>query len=457
MDTPVILATAGFSLLVVALLKASLLEGKPLPQLGKQDQPNGCVMFLSVLNLTFISFISRLGVRPAGTGLLFYFINFFVHGQGVWGHDPILGAVSPPLRVACHAALVLLLCAVATLFTSPSNDLSLFVSIAIAVAYGIFSLVVHHVMPGVSVPGGPRPHKIQRVPAWPDQQWSIPKHSLFRYATAQESHDISHAVYADHRLTGEPFGRDIWTTAAPTPTRKVDEQLVQQLASGGRDDPGFNPHENPNSCDRVLRAQLIRNYIAQGGTPPNTRQPATTVAEAARKAVHFYSMLQTSDGHWSGDYGGPHFLLPGLIIIWYVMGQPEGMFGGTNAEAIELLQLYIRAHQQVDGGWGTHIESPSTMFGTSLMYVALRLLGAAAEDPVCERGRNFLHDNGGALYTSSWAKFYLCILGVMEWDGHNSTPPEMWMLPNWCPFHPGRMWCHARMVYCECGNGCSLV
>lgn len=35
----------------------------------------------------------------------------------------------------------------------------------------------------------------------------------------------------------------------------------------------------------------------------------------------------------------------------------------------------------------------------------------------------------------------------MEWDGHNSVPPEMWILPKWAPFHPGRLWCHCRMVY----------
>lgn len=31
--------------------------------------------------------------------------------------------------------------------------------------------------------------------------------------------------------------------------------------------------------------------------------------------------------------------------------------------------------------------------------------------------------------------------------GLNPVPPELWMLPYWIPFHPGRMWCHARMVY----------
>jgi squalene cyclase len=28
---------------------------------------------------------------------------------------------------------------------------------------------------------------------------------------------------------------------------------------------------------------------------------------------------------------------------------------------------------------------------------------------------------------------------------------EMWLLPNWFPFHPGRLWCHCRMVYLPMG------
>ena len=86
-----------------------------------------------------------------------------------------------------------------------------------------------------------------------------------------------------------------------------------------------------------------------------------------------------------------------------------------NKEECALMKHYSIVHQQVDGGWGTHLESPSTMFGSTLMYVALRLLGVPADDPVAERGRNFLLDNGGATYTASWCKFYLCLLGVMDW------------------------------------------
>jgi len=197
------------------------------------------------------------------------------------------------------------------------------------------------------------------------------------------------------------------------------------------------------SCDQLFRAQQIRSYLARGNKAPDISKPKS-VKESLRKAAHFYAMLQTDDGHWAGDYGGPHFLMPGLVVAWYVMGKPNLIL---DEEAVKLLKHYILVHQQQDGGWGTHIESPSTMFGTTLMYVALRLLGVDMDEPSAVKGRAFIHEQGGATMTSSWAKFYLCLLGVMDWAAHNSVPPEMWLLPNFVPFHPGRMWCHARMVY----------
>ena len=87
------------------------------------------------------------------------------------------------------------------------------------------------------------------------------------------------------------------------------------------------------------------------------------------------------------------------------------------------------------------------MFASCMCYVALRLLGAPADDPAMVSGREFIHTHGGAVYTGSWAKFYLCLLGAMDWRGHAVIPPEMWLLPSWFPLHPSRMWCHCRMVY----------
>ena len=139
----------------------------------------------------------------------------------------------------------------------------------------------------------------------------------------------------------------------------------------------------------------------------------------------------------AGDYGGPMFLMPGLIISCHCTGVPLGARAGAMA-------TYLRNHQQVDGGWGTHIESPSTMFGTVLSYVSLRLLGVPAADPAARAGLAWIRAAGGATQSPSWAKFWLTLLGVHEWEGINSIPAELWMLPQSFPFHPGKWWCHCR-------------
>ena len=111
------------------------------------------------------------------------------------------------------------------------------------------------------------------------------------------------------------------------------------------------------------------------------------------------------------------------------------------------MKRYMLNHQNADGGWGTHIEGESTMFGTVLQYCALRILGLERGDDAILSAQNWIHKNGGAAYTPSWGKFFLSVLGVYEWEGCHSLMPEMWLLPKWVPLHPWRYWCHARMVY----------
>lgn len=114
------------------------------------------------------------------------------------------------------------------------------------------------------------------------------------------------------------------------------------------------------------------------------------------------------------------FLLPGLVITWYVTETPV-----PEAHSAEI-KNYLFARQNKDGGWGLHIEGESSVFGTAMNYTTMRLLGAGPEDPRMKKARDLLRSLGGAVNGPHWAKFWLSVLGVCQWDIVNPVPPELW-------------------------------
>ncbi|KOM54114.1 hypothetical protein LR48_Vigan10g000600 [Vigna angularis] len=216
-----------------------------------------------------------------------------------------------------------------------------------------------------------------------------------------------------------------------------------------------NFHENrfstKHSSDLLMRLQFAREnpiheVLPKVGVKDIQDVTEDVVTKTLRRAVTFHSTLQSHDGHWPGDYGGPMFLMPGLVITLSITGALNAVL--TEEHKKEICR-YLYNHQNKDGGWGLHIEGPSTMFGSVLSYVTLRLLGEGPNDGEgeMEKARDWILEHGGATHITSWGKMWLSVLGVYEWSGNNPLPPEIWLLPYILPFHPGRMWCHCRMVY----------
>nr|UTN00765.1 lanosterol synthase [Strongylocentrotus purpuratus] len=177
--------------------------------------------------------------------------------------------------------------------------------------------------------------------------------------------------------------------------------------------------------------------------PPLPR--AKTAEEAAKNGMKFYSKLQTEDGHWAGDYGGPLFLLPGLVIVCFITGVVL-----PDASKKEMVR-YLRSVQCPDGGWGLHIEDHATVFGTAMNYVTMRLLGVSKDDEDLKKARKLLLEMGGAESIPSWGKFWLCVLNLYKWEGMHCLFPEIWLFPTWLPAHPSTIWCHCRQVYLPMG------
>ncbi|URE15736.1 Prenyltransferase and squalene oxidase repeat [Musa troglodytarum] len=218
------------------------------------------------------------------------------------------------------------------------------------------------------------------------------------------------------RTNNNHIGRQVWEF---DPSLGTPEEIAE--VERAREEFRKNRFEKKHSSDLLMRLQFSKENPLEMDFPIIKLQDHEDVTEEAvltslRRAISRISTLQAHDGHWPGDYGGPMFLLPGL---------------------------------NKDGGWGLHIEGTSTMFGTALTYVMLRLLGEGSDGGfgAMEKGRNWILDHGSATAITSWGKMWLSVLGVFDWSGNNPLPPEMWLLPYFIPVHPGRMWCHCRMVY----------
>ncbi len=65
---------------------------------------------------------------------------------------------------------------------------------------------------------------------------------------------------------------------------------------------------------------------------------------------------------------------------------------------------YLRNHQNADGGYGLHIEGTSTMFGTALSYVTLRILGVGAGDCQLEAARVWVSWGVGWAVGAAWGQ-----------------------------------------------------
>ncbi|GAB2276209.1 hypothetical protein Dimus_010943 [Dionaea muscipula] len=259
------------------------------------------------------------------------------------------------------------------------------------------------------------------------------------------------------RSVNNHVGRQHWEfdPDAGTPEERAEvERLRQEFKQ--------NRLRVKQSSDLLMRMQLrkqensircragndipVREEDAASDTIKEEAQ-AAAVTTTLRRAISYLCSIQAHDGHWPAEIAGPLFFLPPLVIALHITGAMNNVL---SAEHQKEIKRYMYNHQNEDGGWGLHIEGNSTVFGSTLNYIGLRLLGEGpdeGEENAMARCRKWILDHGGAVGIPSWGKFWLTVLGAYEWDGCNPMPPEFWLVPSISPIHPGKMLCYCRLVY----------
>ncbi|KAI4307893.1 hypothetical protein L6164_031020 [Bauhinia variegata] len=266
---------------------------------------------------------------------------------------------------------------------------------------------------------------------------------MWRLKTGEGSNDDPYLFSREHFV-----GRQTWEF---DPDAGSPEELAQ--VEQARHNFYQNRHHVKAAADLLWRFQFLREKNFKQTIPlvrveDEKEITYETATAALKRATHFYSSLQASDGHWPSAMSGTLFIHPPLVFVLYITGHLDNIF---SAEHRKEYKRYIYNHQNEDGGWGLHIEShTSSMLCTVLNYICLRMLGDGAEggrDNACVRARKWILDRGGVTYVPSWGKIWLSILGIFDWSSTLPMPPEIWCLPSFLPVHPARALCYCRMVY----------
>ncbi|XP_060671354.1 beta-amyrin synthase 1-like [Ziziphus jujuba] len=248
--------------------------------------------------------------------------------------------------------------------------------------------------------------------------------------------------------TNNFLGRQIWEydADAGSPEERDEVEKARQHF--------YQNRFNLKACSDLLwRFQLLgkKNFkqsIPQEKVEDDDKKISYKTADATmRRAINFWSALQSPHGHWPALNAGVMFFVPLFVFCMYITGTLHTVFNEHHRR--EML-WYLYCHQNEDGGWGLHIEGPSMMMCTVLNYLAMRILGEGPDgglNNACSRARKWILDHGGAMYSASWGKTWMAILGAYDWEGSNPLPPEFWFYQTLVPFHPSKMMCYTRLTF----------
>lgn len=158
-------------------------------------------------------------------------------------------------------------------------------------------------------------------------------------------------------------------------------------------------------------------------------EPADLPAARAALAAATDLLLARQDpaGWWKGEFDTGLIGDASDVVLRRFLGHgPDSALVGA-ADT-------LRAAQLPGGGWATHHGGPPDLVLSVLAYAALRLAGGDPADPELAGAARAIRALGGIEGVQNPAIMaWLCLLGLWPWSDVPLVPPELVLLPTWCP------------------------
>ncbi len=178
------------------------------------------------------------------------------------------------------------------------------------------------------------------------------------------------------------------------------------------------------------------------------RLPAPSWGNAGALAHAVDALLggRRSDGAFEGEVVWCEMLAAQYVLACRVLGE------AVPAARRQRILLALRRARRADGCWGLHpAADEASLFVTTLVYVAARLLGEPPDAPWLADAHPLFAEGEGVVAIPAWGRTWLALLGLYGWEGVPPVLPEAWAQPERSPAHPSRLYCHTRLIYLAMG------
>jgi lanosterol synthase len=235
------------------------------------------------------------------------------------------------------------------------------------------------------------------------------------------------------KVVGNLFGRLGWLASEAIPPDSRLHAVGNRFVGRTLDEPE----------QQLLFFRARRPITEPVGRIRRRLEPRSGIdsTDSLRSATDAILRLQEEDGRWEGEVVWSPMLAAQYVIAHYLVGRPL---------AEDRQRAILRSFEQTrleGGAWGMHGRSEPYLFVTILVYVAARILGQPRDSELLARALAFIREEGGAIETPTWGKFWLAMLNLYDWRGVGPVVPELWSLPRWLQIHPRHLYCHTRIIY----------
>ncbi len=181
-------------------------------------------------------------------------------------------------------------------------------------------------------------------------------------------------------------------------------------------------------------------------TSPMYEQPAggDPLDAAVREAARHLLERQRPDGHWVFELEADATIPAEYVMLRHFFGHRDPLREARIGRYLRRVQREQRPN--AEGGWPLFHGGPLDISCSVKAYLALRLIGDAADAPHMRAARDAILAAGGAERCNVFTRAALALYGIIPWRAVPVMPPEIMLLPRWFPFHISKIAYWARTV-----------